>query len=254
MAKVIVTDTHLTNIADAIRGKKGTNDTYKPSEMASAIESIETGGADTSEIEDAFITHTLSGYYANDRVTKVKYGTFYDDTNLTGVSFPNVTGVEAYAFYNCKSLATIDIPQIKSASNYSFAYTIPSSINFPLLETISTYTFAYINNPCLVNLPSLKTVPNSGFRDSKGVTSVDLASVTKIDTLAFYYCSNLEKFIIRTSDTVCTLTNTGVFTGTKIAKGTGFIYVPDELVEEYKVATNWSAYATQIKPLSELEG
>lgn len=43
MAKVIVTDTHLTDIANAIRDKKGTSDTYKPSEMANAIKNIECG-------------------------------------------------------------------------------------------------------------------------------------------------------------------------------------------------------------------
>ena len=30
-----------------------------------------------------------------------------------------------------------------------------------------------------------------------------------------------------------------------------YIYVPDDLVENYKTATNWSVYASQIKPLSE---
>ena len=44
MAKVLVTDTHLTDIANAIRDKNGSTDTYKPSEMANAISNIETGG------------------------------------------------------------------------------------------------------------------------------------------------------------------------------------------------------------------
>jgi hypothetical protein len=39
-----------------------------------------------------------------------------------------------------------------------------------------------------------------------------------------------------------------VFAGTK---STLTIYVPDESVEAYKGATNWSAYADQIKPISE---
>ena len=37
MGKVIVTDTHLTNIADAIRTKTSTQTTYMPSQMANAI-------------------------------------------------------------------------------------------------------------------------------------------------------------------------------------------------------------------------
>lgn len=42
MSKVLVTDTNLTNIANAIRSQNGTNTTYKPGEMASAILAIET--------------------------------------------------------------------------------------------------------------------------------------------------------------------------------------------------------------------
>lgn len=49
MSIVTIDDTNLTNIADAIRSKKGTSDTYKPSEMASAIESIESGSGETPE-------------------------------------------------------------------------------------------------------------------------------------------------------------------------------------------------------------
>ena len=44
MGIVTIDDTNLTNIANAIRSKNGASDTYKPNEMASAIESIETGG------------------------------------------------------------------------------------------------------------------------------------------------------------------------------------------------------------------
>lgn len=44
MANVLVQDTSLQNIADAIRSKNGTQNTYKPSQMAEAIESIPSGG------------------------------------------------------------------------------------------------------------------------------------------------------------------------------------------------------------------
>lgn len=45
MAKVAVTEQYLTNIANAIRGKNGSSDTYTPAEMATAITNIPTGGA-----------------------------------------------------------------------------------------------------------------------------------------------------------------------------------------------------------------
>ena len=50
---------------------------------------------------------------------------------------------------------------------------------------------------------------------------------------------------------MCVLADKDAFQGTLIASGNGYIYVPDELIEQYKTATNWSVYANQIKPLSE---
>ena len=44
MAVYTIQDTTLTDIADAIREKTGTSDTYKPTEMADAIAAIEAGG------------------------------------------------------------------------------------------------------------------------------------------------------------------------------------------------------------------
>lgn len=54
MANVIINDTNLTNIADAIRAKNGSTDTYKPSEMAAAITAISGGGPDIPESAFAF--------------------------------------------------------------------------------------------------------------------------------------------------------------------------------------------------------
>ena len=45
MANVVINDTHLTDIAKAIRSKNGKTTTYKPSEMASAISAISTGSS-----------------------------------------------------------------------------------------------------------------------------------------------------------------------------------------------------------------
>ena len=35
-----------------------------------------------------------------------------------------------------------------------------------------------------------------------------------------------------------------------VSSGTAFIYVPDNLVDSYKAAENWSKYANQIKPIN----
>ena len=51
MSKVAITDTYLTNIANAIRTKSDSSDTYLPSEMASAILDIPTGGGTSGVYE-----------------------------------------------------------------------------------------------------------------------------------------------------------------------------------------------------------
>jgi hypothetical protein len=59
---------------------------------------------------------------------------------------------------------------------------------------------------------------------------------------------NLKTLIIRTPDQVCELVNSYLTIDTHPLVN---IYVPDNLVDQYKVATNWIAVADRIKPLSE---
>ena len=51
MANVLVQDTSLTAIANAIREKNGSTDTYKPAEMATAIQGIQAGGGELKYIQ-----------------------------------------------------------------------------------------------------------------------------------------------------------------------------------------------------------
>ena len=62
MSKVMVNESSLTAIGEAIRGKNGTTNTYKPSEMAAAISSIPAGGGnlDFSNLEYVQLTTNKS--------------------------------------------------------------------------------------------------------------------------------------------------------------------------------------------------
>ncbi len=66
MANVLVQESSLSDIADSIRAKNGTQDTYKPSQMAAAIDAISTG-TDTSDATLNSAGQMLSGVtaYAN---------------------------------------------------------------------------------------------------------------------------------------------------------------------------------------------
>lgn len=105
MSKVFVTDTYLTDIGNAIREKNGETTTYKPSEMAAAIQAISGGGdqpqlnAPTIKITEDTLTITanknngnfVTGYnvYVNPGTGYVLFGTTTTLTNdLTQYQVP----------------------------------------------------------------------------------------------------------------------------------------------------------------------
>lgn len=60
MANVIVDDTYLSDIADAIRAKTGGSDTFTPAQMATAIGNISTGGTSNTISEPLLRTAVLT--------------------------------------------------------------------------------------------------------------------------------------------------------------------------------------------------
>lgn len=61
MARVLINESNLQNIADAIRGKNGTQNTYTPSQMASAISAI-SGGMDVKLLTATVASDQTSTY------------------------------------------------------------------------------------------------------------------------------------------------------------------------------------------------
>ena len=75
--------------------------------------------------------------------------------------------------------------------------------------------------------------------------------VTSIRDNAFYGCESLETLIVGTeSERVCELSSNSL-DGTDASLT---IYVPDELVESYQAAPNWTDYSSQIHGISNLPG
>jgi len=70
-------------------------------------------------------------------------------------------------------------------------------------------------------------------------------SVTNIGSRPLSYCSGL-RYVIFLSDVPPTITN-------RMCNQMERIYVPDESLEQYKAAANWSALASRIRPISEFE-
>lgn len=187
------------------------------------------GGADTSEIEEAFIKRTFTEY-SNDTITSIGNSAFRTCKQLTKINFPNSTNTGDYAFYDCSKL---------------------TNLNFPIAKTVSTQSFRGCSSLIEVTFPEANYVEAYAFYGDKALTKVRLPKVKSFGVSALNGCTGLTTLIIEQTDTICTLAG-NVFANSSVASGTGYVYVPDNLVEEYKVATNWSTFANQIKGLSEL--
>lgn len=138
--------------------------------------------------------------------------------------------VGQYAFFHCEALQSVSLPNVTTTGSYSFA---------------SCYALTS------VEIPKLTAVTFNLFSACRSLTRVEFPSATAVSAQAFNGCESLDTLIL-SADTVATMSNTNALTGTPIAAGTGYVYVPDSLVNSYKAASNWSTYASQIKPLSEL--
>ena len=216
--KVLVSGSNLKAIADAIRAKAGTTTKYKPAEMASAISGITTGGGggtDTgTEILDGSITT-----YSNDTITYIRDFGLSQCPSLTTLSLPALTAVGTSAFSACPSLTTAYLPAAKSVNCGCFSSCIKLTS---------------------VTLTSAEHVEEYGFSSCSSLTTVSLPACETLSDFAFYECSSLTALILG-NDTVAKLYDANAFSGTPIESGTGYIYVPDSIVDQY---------AAQIKPIS----
>ena len=118
--------------------------------------------------------------------------------------------------------------------------------------SVGEYAFSYTKLKS-VHLPNVGSIAYGAFLSATSLEEAVFEKAPYIGGAAFNKCSALTKLVLGGS-TVCTLASTNAFNNSAVASGTGFIYVPDNLVDSYKAAQYWSTYATQIKPVSELEG
>ena len=126
-------------------------------------------------------------------------------------------------------------------------------VYLPNLKDINISAFAKSGITKVKNLGKITSI-GGGWGDGEGTfygcSSLSFVrlpnTLTSIGIQAFYNCSSLTTFIVE-AETPPTL-GSSAFAATN---STFIIYVPDSAVEAYKTSTNWSGYASRIKPLSE---
>lgn len=128
---------------------------------------------------------------------------------------------------------------------------IISSVAFPNVVTVGDNLFRGSSSLVKIHMPALQNTEISFAYSCKNLDVVYIPSVTEIGNYAFAQSSKISAIILG-GEQVVSLSNINALNSSGIAFGTGYVYVPDDLVEQYKVATNWSTYAAQIKGRSEL--
>jgi hypothetical protein len=157
---VVVLDDTLTNIANAIRGKNGSSDKYKPGQMANAIDNISAGGTGTPReiIDGVYKIPEVTSFSLPSNATNVGPNAlayaFYSCPSLTSVDLSSLTAVSGEnafyeAFYNCRSLTSVDLSSLTTLSARNAlasafdSCTALTSVDFSSLTTVSGYHALY---------------------------------------------------------------------------------------------------------------
>lgn len=198
--------------------------TYKNVSVTVAVPA--SGG--TEDKTSAFLDGTITAY-SNSELTEIREKAFYGCIKMTSVDLSNVVTLGADAFHTCKWLETINIPKLTAIPYQCFYYcfSLPDVLVFSACKNVAGYAISYAETKKL-----------------------DILGGGQIDSFAFYRASYFNTLILRNTETVTTLQAAPSSIWSDYTAVT--VYVPDNLLETYKTATNWVKMAGQIKALSEL--
>lgn len=151
-----------------------------------------------------------------------------------------------------RTLTSYTNDRVKTVGNQAFrGFSSLKSISLPNATTLNAYALDGCSGLTSVNLSKVTTLNNYAMQGCSSLETLEFQQKMSTQGAVWNNCGKLTKLILR-STSMCGLGNKNCFNNTPIASGTGFIYVPDNLVDTYKANTNWSNFANQIKGLSEL--
>lgn len=227
-------------------GGEPTTEDQLLADLASA--NAATGKADTT-LHDALIS-LIAGYGEGvdaGAVVALCAGTL---TEISDENFPGLVNLRAYLFYNDDSLVRVQSSTVKKVSNDAFR--LAKKLEYVHLPNATEIGQNAFRESSLEEFTGEKVINigSSCFEKAINLRMVDLHALTRMYQWAFWGCSALETVIIRSAN-IPSMQNINAFTNSGIANGTGYIYVPSALVEAYKVGTNWSEYANQIRAIED---
>jgi hypothetical protein len=218
------------------------NGTHDVKNYASVNVNVAGGGGGGEDLLDDFLTNKVTAI--NSDITSVMAYGGYGRTALQTINLPKCTAINSNAFRGCSGLTYVDAPLVTTVATFGFyGCSKLTDINMPKLSTLGTYAF-YKCDLRSVNLPNVTDITQNAFFQNQNMERADFGMANKIYQSAFANCTRLYTLILRLTSGVCALgTAASSLQNTPLADGTGHVYVPKNLLEEYAQATNWSGYA-----------
>ena len=202
MTKVLVTEQHLQDIADSIRGKNGSSATYKPGQMSAAIDAIPTGGSTRPETWAEFAAMSSSTlqkcYGVGDRVgiacpwRSPSNNTNYADLIWEIAGFGTTKKENDNTEYPCVSLVA------RLCTNGTYQFDAPETPTAATEETAQAgiYYFGYNGSSyTALNLSTGDTIP---YGDYTAVYKTDVTgNVNYFNDIRQYGWNNYKHSAIR---------------------------------------------------------
>lgn len=247
---IIRIKTNIANAYNALSTKGATMPDKRNSDnLASCAESISTGDG-SATVLTTLIDRSIKNI-ENDTEVVGQYA-FSNCSNLYEVRLLKARDCEASAFQNCSSLETISMPELQTVGNNAFvSCTKLKTVGFPKVISVGNLVFRYCNALANIYLPSATSIGAQAFQNCINLVAARFDKPVTLNNLSFGQCSKFATLVLTSTDGISTLANATALNGTPIASGTGYIYTPSALIDEFKSATNWSAYASQFRAIED---
>ncbi len=207
-------------------------------------------GVPQEKYDDLVSLFTFSNqnvHLVNEDMTSLCPYAFYYRTNLISAILNGVTNVEYSVFQGCSKLSSIEMNSVETIGNNAFLNASAlQEVVFPKLSEIGSNVFSNCSALKKVKCDKATAIQYGAFTKCPALEVIDILGGRQIAMFTNDKINSLKSFVIREATRVTPLSS-GIFGFSDATT----IYVADNLVEEYKVATNWSRYADKIKPISE---
>ena len=166
----------------------------------------------------------------------------FSEGNLQSIDLPNCLEIGDTAFSQNAQLSSVNLPKCERFGMGAFDMCNLQSIDLPNCLEIGTGAFGNNIQLSSVNLPKCERIGNHAISGSEALTSVDLPNIKYIADYAFAFNMNLKTITIGNTESVCELEGISPFEASPIET----IYVPNNLVNQYKSHMYWSQFADMI--------